>query len=91
MKAAGILTPMAYANCKFCAGRVTERKVRVDHRAKQTLTVVRNVPVGVCTRCGERYYKAEVLHQLDRIAKEKIGAIGRIQVPIADYARAVAA
>ena len=82
---------MTYDNCEYCAGKVKERKVRVDHRWKGTLIIVEKVPVGVCTRCGERYYGSVVLHQLDRIAKGKVGSVRRIQVPIADYSRAVAA
>ncbi len=82
---------MTYDKCEYCDGRVRERKVRVDHRWKGTLVVVEKVPVGVCTGCGERYYSAPVLHHLDLIAKGKVGSIGKIQVQVADYSRALAA
>ena len=80
-----------YDPCEYCSGPVREQKVRVDHRWKEKLIVVENTPVGVCARCGERYFPASVLHQLDLIAKGKVGAIRVVQVPIADYVRAVAA
>jgi YgiT-type zinc finger domain-containing protein len=81
---------MTYDPCEYCGSKVKERIVRVDHRWKETLTIVEKVPVGVCVECGERYYPAAVLRQLDQIAKGKVSPIGQITVPIADYSRAAA-
>ena len=77
--------------CEFCGGPIKQRKVRVDHRWKGLLVVVEKVPVGVCQRCGERYYDASVLHRLDMMAQGKVGSVGRLSVPVADYSRAIAA
>jgi len=82
---------MKYDNCEYCGGRVKERKIRVDHRWKGKLVVVNNTPIGVCTRCGERYYAASILHQLDRIAKGEVGSVRQIRVPLLDFSRAIAA
>lgn len=82
---------MTYESCEYCGATVKERKVRVDHRWKGTLIVVEKVPVGVCTRCGERCYNASVLHQLDSIAKGKVGSIHKITVPVANYSNAITA
>ena len=82
---------MTYDNCEYCDGKVRDRKVRVDHRWKGLLIVVEKVPVGVCTRCGERYYPAPVLRQLDLIAQGKVGSVREIRVPVADFTRAIAA
>ena len=81
---------MAYDNCEYCGARVKKQKIRVDHRWKGNLMVVEKVPVGVCSRCGERYYDAAVLHQLDHIAKGKVGCVREIRVPVIDFSRAVA-
>jgi len=77
--------------CEHCGGRIQRRKVRVDHRWKRVLIVVENVPVGVCRECGERYYDASVLRRLDLMAQGRVGSVGRISVPVADYSRAAAA
>lgn len=80
---------MTYDNCEYCGGRVKEQKVRVDHRWKGNLVVVEKVPVGVCIRCGERYYDSSVLRRLDHIVKGKVGCVREIRVPVADFSRAV--
>jgi len=82
---------MKYDPCEYCDSPVKEQKVRVDHRWKKKLIVVENTPVRVCIHCGERYYNASVLHQLDSIAKGEVGSIRRIQVSVANYSQAIAA
>ena len=81
---------MTYHSCEYCGSRVKEQRIRVDHRWKGVLVVVEKVPVGVCTGCGERYYDASVLRQLDQIAHGKVGTVRLIKVPVTDYRRAVA-
>ena len=82
---------MKYDPCEYCDGRVKTQKVRVDHRWKGKLMVIENVPVGVCSSCGERYFEAEILHQLDRIAQGNVASIRQMKIIIADYRRAIAA
>ncbi len=82
---------MKYDNCEYCGGRVKEQKVRVDHRWKGKLIVVDDTPIGVCGRCGERYYSASVMHRLDLMAKGEVGAVREIKVPLINYSKAVAA
>ena len=82
---------MRYDPCEYCGGSIKEQKVRVDHRWKKKLIVVENTPVGVCTRCGERYFSASVLHQLDSIAKGEVGSVRTIKVAVANYTQAIAA
>ena len=77
--------------CEYCGGIIKQRKVRVDHRWRGALMVVEKVPVGVCSKCGERYYDASVLRKLDLMSQGQVGSIRRIQVVVADYSRAVAA
>ena len=77
--------------CEYCGGPIKQQTKRVDHRWKGRLVVIEKVPVGVCQNCGERYYDAAVLRRLDLMSQGKVGSIGRISVPVADYARAVVA
>ena len=33
----------------------------------KTLLLIENIPVVVCSSCGERYFTAETLHEIERI------------------------
>ncbi|HXF06494.1 MAG TPA: type II toxin-antitoxin system MqsA family antitoxin [Blastocatellia bacterium] len=58
-----------------------ERQVTVDFRWGDYLVIIQDVPAKVCNECGERYYTAEVVRQMERIAKE--GQRDKeIQVPV---------
>jgi YgiT-type zinc finger domain-containing protein len=82
---------MKFDPCEYCDGKVKPESARVDHRWRGILTVIENVPFGVCAQCGERYCEATVLRQLDRIAKGKVGSVRRIKIPVSDYRRIMAA
>jgi YgiT-type zinc finger domain-containing protein len=57
--------------CYFCGRGVLEaRQVTVDFRWGAYLVIIQDVPAKVCNECGERYYAAEVVRQMERIAKE---------------------
>lgn len=57
--------------CHFCKGKTVLKNISVDFRWGDKLFVIKNVPVEVCTQCGERYYSAEVSKKLDKLAKEQ--------------------
>ncbi len=63
------------------------RRVTVDLRRRLLLCTFENVPVGVCTKCGERYYPGPVLEQLDELAAHGLEGARTIRVPTLDYAR----
>jgi YgiT-type zinc finger domain-containing protein len=55
--------------CYFCArGVLEERRVTVDFRWGEKLTIIHNVPATVCNECGERYYDASVVEQMEALA-----------------------
>ncbi len=70
--------------CEYCEGiileRVLEREV-FKHRAG--FVVLENARVGVCDRCGHRYYGAHLLHQVHALATGEMAAERRISVPVA--------
>ena len=74
--------PKAGETCYFCGrGILEEKHVTVDFRWGEELVIIENVPAKVCNECGERYYPARVVRQMERIAKEK--REGReIRVPV---------
>lgn len=77
---------MKFDRCEYCGGVVRARKVTVDLRQAERLCIFRNVPVGVCSKCGERYYPGPVLEQLDQIARHGLDNAKTIRVPTVDYA-----
>jgi len=77
---------MKFDACEHCNGKVRTRRVIVDLRRGARLYIFRNVPVGVCSKCGERYYPGPVLEQLDEIAQHAVNGAKTIKVPAFDYA-----
>lgn len=77
---------MKFEACEYCGGSVKARKVTVDVRRGEQLCIFRNVPVGVCSRCGERYYPGRVLEELDELAQHGLEGARTIRVPTFDYA-----
>ncbi len=69
-------------------GAVRLRKVTTDLRRGEQLGIFRNVPIGVCSRCGERYYPGRVLEHLDEIAAHALDRAKVVRVPVFDYAQA---
>mgnify|MGYP001570109489 FL=1 len=57
--------------CYFCKGKTKIKNINVDFRWGDKLYVVKNVPVEVCSQCGERYYSAEVSKKLDNLVKKQ--------------------
>ena len=72
--------------CYFCKGKTRIKNIDVDFRWENKLFVVKNVPVEVCSQCGERYYSAEVSKKLDNLVKKqelsKIRPQRVIEVPV---------
>jgi len=79
---------MRFDKCERCGGKVRIRRVTVDLRRGRQLCVFRNVPVGVCAKCGERYYPGRVLERLDEIAEHGLAGAKTLRVPTFDYAGA---
>lgn len=52
--------------CDFCQGKTKNRRVRKNHYFKRRLYVIENVPAEVCQSCGERFFHAETLDEIDR-------------------------
>ncbi len=76
---------MKFDPCEYCGSPVRTRRVIVDLRQGENLCVFRNVPVGVCSKCGERYYPGPVLEQLDEITRHGTAGAKTVRVPVVDY------
>jgi len=77
------------SSCFFCKGKTEIKNVNVDFRWKNKLFVVKNVPVEICTQCGEKYYSAEISKKLDDFVRKqseaKIIPQNTIQVPVFNW------
>ena len=75
--------------CYFCKGKTKIKDIDVDFRWGDKLFVVKNVPVEICTQCGERYYSARVSKKLDNLVRRqelsKIRPQQVIEVPVFNW------
>jgi len=78
---------MKFDACEYCNGAVRTRRVTVDLRRGSRFYIFDNVPVGVCSKCGERYYPGRVLEHLDEIAEHGLEGAATVRVPRFDYAQ----
>jgi YgiT-type zinc finger domain-containing protein len=73
--------------CDCCGkkGAVTKRVTRSFGKGKNIL-VIEQVPMVVCPNCGQSYFTAETLHELERLRlhKESVG-VQRV-APVIKYA-----
>ena len=55
--------------CEHCSGTVRPRLVdRESFKHKNGFIILEDVEIGVCDRCGDRYYSAEILHAVHELA-----------------------
>ncbi len=52
--------------CEFCSGKTRKKKVKRQHWLQDRLYIVENVPAEVCPDCGERYFRAATLDEIDQ-------------------------
>ena len=52
--------------CEFCSGKTIKKKVTRQHWVHGKLYIVENVEAEVCSQCGERFFHAATLDEIDR-------------------------
>ena len=69
--------------CEYCGGKhFVEKTVEKMHRHKGHYYLFRNVPVVVCSSCGERYWPGAVLRQIIRQIQEGRATQENLTVPV---------
>ena len=72
-----------YHRCHFCGGEVEERRITVDYRwGEQLLAILEKVPAGVCQICGEQYFKAQVVKEMEKLANSEEKPRKVLKVPL---------
>lgn len=79
-----------FSDCFYCGGRVEERLSPRELRWQGQLFIFENVPMGVCTQCGEKFLKPEVAKAIDRTLAAKKSPEKMVQVPVYYYDSEVA-
>jgi YgiT-type zinc finger domain-containing protein len=66
-----------------------ERRVKREaFRHKGSFVILEDVPIGVCEKCGARYFDASILRRVAEIGRGKAPAQRTLEVPLARYAPA---
>jgi YgiT-type zinc finger domain-containing protein len=79
-----------YSDCFYCGGTVDERLMPRELRWQGQLFIFENVPLGVCTQCGEKFLGPEVAKAIDQVLREKKKPTSMVQVPVYQYEADVA-
>ena len=70
--------------CECCEGTVQPRTVKREaFKHKDGFVILEDVTIGVCDRCGNRYYSADILHTVHAIATGAKSPQRIEQIPVA--------
>jgi YgiT-type zinc finger domain-containing protein len=68
--------------CEYCNGQIVEKRVTLHRRVKGGYVLIENVPAGVCSECGTRYFAANVLKTVEENIRGRKSANRKIVVPV---------
>lgn len=74
-----------YADCFYCGGLVEEQAITREIRWHGQLIVFENVPMGVCTQCGEKFLRPDVAKSMDAVIEAKRKPVRTLEVPVFEY------
>lgn len=76
--------------CDFCGGATQHKKVKRSHWLEQRLYIIEDVEAEVCTECGERYFHAKTLDQIDALLKRDHLVRKKLDVEVVNFPQALA-
>lgn len=70
--------------CEYCSASLEagERLVTVFRHRDGHHFIFERVPARVCPRCGERYFSARVVREMDRLMNRRRQRVSTVQVPV---------
>lgn len=75
--------------CEHCGGMVRTRVARQEAlRHKGSFVILEDVPIGVCERCGARYFDASVLRRVAEVGRQRNETHRTLTLPVERYAPA---
>jgi YgiT-type zinc finger domain-containing protein len=73
--------------CEICGkDGVRIRKITEAYGTGKDLFVIKDIPMVSCPNCGESYFTAETLHEIERIKLHKQSFSERRSVNVAHFA-----
>ncbi len=76
--------------CEYCDALLDDHEKLVTvfrHRAGSHF-IFEQVPARVCSRCGERYFSAKVVREMDRLMTEQPPEARKTSVPVIAFSLA---
>ena len=73
--------------CEYCNAELTagEKLVTVYRHRKGRHFIFERVPAKVCSRCGERYFAAKVVSDMDRLMQKPQRSANVVAVPVMTF------
>lgn len=72
--------------CDICDKEgVRIRHVTRSYGRGESLLLIENIPLASCPHCGESYFTAETLHEIERIKTDRQSFAHKRQVAIAGF------
>lgn len=73
-------------SCEHCEGVVRKKVVESEAmRHKGSFVILKNVPIGVCEKCGARYFHASVARRAAEIGRGTRPVEETLEVPVGTY------
>jgi YgiT-type zinc finger domain-containing protein len=61
--------------CEYCDGTVRPKRVnREASKHRDGFVIMKDITIGVCDKCGNRYYSADILRRVEAIASGQVPA-----------------
>jgi len=58
--------------CEYCTGMVRAKSVqREAFKHRRGFVILEDLVIGICDKCGNRYYSADILRRVSEIATGK--------------------
>jgi YgiT-type zinc finger domain-containing protein len=57
--------------CEYCDGTVEEVLTTEEFWRKGELYVLIDAPIGICNRCHNRYYSAQILEKVETLVRDR--------------------
>jgi YgiT-type zinc finger domain-containing protein len=73
--------------CEYCDAFLdgTEKLVTVYRHHHSSHFIFEHVPAQVCSRCGEKYFTAKVVKEMERLMLEQPSHASTISVPVIEF------
>jgi len=70
--------------CEYCEGIVRQKRVQREvFKHKTGFVIIENPVIGICDKCGNRYYSVDTLRRVQEIATGKERPDHTEEIPVA--------